>query len=138
MTIRIASRIAFLSHSPQTHPRNTNNFRHISFTSPICHEPFLLVGILKSGHVPRLLVMNEHHFMLTIMTCCFICRVVLWDDLQWQSVQNDHPHKSYSSVMKTHYENQSHLRLIRVRFMGEAITWQGIPLLLATVTRRAL
>lgn len=63
------------------------------------------------------------------MTCLFICRVFLWDDLQWQSVQNDCSHKSYYSVMKTHYESQSHLRLIRVRFMGEAITWQEVPLL---------
>lgn len=63
--------------------------------------------------------------MLTIMKCLFICWAFLWDDLQWKGVQSDRSHKSYYSVMKSHYEIQSHLSLIRVRFMGEAIVAGG-------------
>ncbi len=72
------------------------------------------------------------------MTCLFICRVFLWDDLQWRSVQNDRSHKSYCSVMKTHYESHSHLRLIESEVYGKGYYMQGILLLWAPVTHGAL
>lgn len=98
-------------------------------------QVFSLVGIWRHRSVPT---DESNDFMLTIMTCLFIYRVFLWDDLQWQRVGNDPSHKSCYTVMKSHYESGSHLTLIRGRSMAEGITWQRISLLWAAVTRGAL
>lgn len=107
-----------------------------SFPFRVCHEPFfLLAGILKSGHARDEI---QIYFTPMIGTCLFICMGFSFGMIYNGSVQKDRSHKSYHSVMKTHYESQSHLRVIRVRFTGEANTWQAIPLLWATAPRRAL
>lgn len=106
-----------------------------NIASYICCDFFLLVGIWRNRSVPT---DESNDFMLTLMTCLFISRVFLWDDLQWQSVGNDPSHKSYYTIMKSHYESWSHLTPIRGRSTAEGITWQRISLLWAAVTRGAL